>query len=175
MFKSKLGRKIISIVLTAVTLVTISVGYLTFHFSKLFLDETVIERYTQLTSETLNHIDSFIFERDRSARLLATSHTPKHFLTELDSLGDSPAHPIGGVIEDLNSFGVDFTIWNSASLLDKEAVIQASSRLDLVGTKFAELSPVQFVLCSVLALAYTKHRPKSDILNCVKNLLSNKL
>lgn len=144
MFKSRLGFKIIIIVLTASVSTFFLVGYITFFFSKLTLEKTAIERYTQLTSETVSHIDKYLFERESSLDILAKSHTPKHFLTELHDDGTTLAHPISGVIEDLDSFGVGFSVWDLVLLVDINSVIQVSSKPDLIGKKFDGLNKLDF-------------------------------
>lgn len=143
MFQSKIGLKIV-IVISIATIITITAfGFLSYLSQRQYLENTTTERYLQLTIETMEHIDHNLFERERSALLLSQSHTPRHFLSELYETGSSTIHPLPEVNEDLSSFSMDFNLWSSVSLVDTNAIIQASSRTDLIDEKLNGLTAEQ--------------------------------
>ncbi|MCA9355798.1 HAMP domain-containing protein [Candidatus Kaiserbacteria bacterium] len=140
MLRNKLIFKIILIISVAIVVTIMSIAYVAYYFTKVHYSDATNERYSQLVSEVFSNIDEYLLERRRSVVLLADSHTPKHFLTEISVLGESPAHPVGGVIEDLDSFGMYRELWESVSFVDAEEIVRASSRTDMIGEKMAGLN-----------------------------------
>ena len=127
--------QVVSIIVFAAATVILSNAYFTHQFTL----QTLKDEYTQSENtsflQTLHEIDQTILDNVLHFATLSTSHTPKHFLTEVRDLGNSVKHPTNQVLEDIHNFIGNDETWKRVDFIDTEGTIHVSSDSKLLGSE----------------------------------------
>ncbi|KKS84267.1 MAG: Integral membrane sensor signal transduction histidine kinase [Parcubacteria group bacterium GW2011_GWA2_43_11] len=127
--------QVVSIIVFAAATVILSNAYFTYQFTF----QTLEDEYTQSENtsfiQTLHEIDQTILDNILHFATLSSSHTPKHFFTEIRDTGTSISHPSTSVLEDMHNFIGNDEIWKRIDFIDNEGTVRISTATGLLGSK----------------------------------------